>query len=141
MASRIVWFSLGVVAGSAYAARLVSKERLDLPPDTDTSYRVESIKVQKKENPKVKAAKMLEQRATQLSDIICQAGNRLSEVVYQQGQALAGKLRGQQAQPGGDELIADTVGTYPAYGSPTSAQEQVAATYGTANAYGLEENR
>ena len=138
MASRIVWFSLGVVAGSAYAARLVSKERLDLPPDTDTSYRVESIKVQKKENPKVKAAKMLEQRATQLSDIICQQGNRLSELVYQQGQTLAGKLRGQQAQSqeqGSDELIPDTVGTYPAYGSRTSAQEQVTATYG------LEENR
>ncbi|MFP5502910.1 MAG: hypothetical protein ACLGIN_10510 [Candidatus Sericytochromatia bacterium] len=135
MASRILWFSLGIVAGSAYAARLVSKERLDLPPGTDTSYRVESIKVQKKENPKVKAAKMLEERATQLSDVICQTGNRLSELVYQQGQALAGKLRGEQAPAAGEELIPETVGAYPAYGSKTSAQEQVAATYG------LEENR
>lgn len=145
MASRILWFGIGFAAGSTYASRLVTKERLDLPPGTDTTYHPQRIKVERKESAKAKIARMLEERSVQLSDVICQQGNRLSELVYQRGQALAGKLRGQGQEqrqaPSGDVLMPEVAGTYPAYGSPSAAQEQMAATYGTGADYGLEENR
>jgi hypothetical protein len=84
--SRVLWFTLGAIAGTAYAARVINRERLDLAVGESRPM------VQAKETAQG-YKEQLRGYQTQLADMIDQRSRTVGEMVQTRGHAMAEQIR------------------------------------------------
>lgn len=100
--SRMLWFALGAIAGTAYASRVINKERLDLAigesrPTTQAKESMQGYKEQ------------LRGYQTQLADMIDQRSRTMGHMVEERGHEVAERIRSVSfLEEGGTEQVMST---------------------------------
>jgi hypothetical protein len=84
--SRILWFSLGAMAGAAYASRVINTERLDLAVG-------ESRPVSQAKNALTDYKDQLQDYTHQLADMVETRTHRMGELISDRGQVMAEQIR------------------------------------------------
>lgn len=95
--ARLLWFALGAAAGLAYASQLISKERLDLPPNQVELARLEAERALMEAGPEVdfktKLADTIDRQADRIANLIDERVMALTDRLHIAGHELAAKLR------------------------------------------------
>ena len=84
--SRVLWFTLGAIAGTAYASRVISKERLDLAVG-------ESRPVTQAKGTLAEYKSQLRDYQCNLADMVEQRSRSISEMVHERGHLVADRIR------------------------------------------------
>ncbi|MDB5095838.1 MAG: hypothetical protein JWM80_259 [Cyanobacteria bacterium RYN_339] len=83
--SRILWFTLGALAGTAYASRVINKERLDLAvgesrPVEQAKGAIDDYKTQLR-GYQAQLADMVDQRARTMGTMVTERGHLVAEQI------------------------------------------------------------